>query len=89
MALSYAAVRQATSTGKDYTLGDIDGLSLAVTASGGRSWHFRYCWNGKQKRMSLDTYPAWQRTPVLLAAGDRCNHVDSGAVSAGLPLAGP
>lgn len=57
MALSDAAVRQAKATGKDYTLGDIDGLSLAVTASGGRSWHFRYCWAGKQKRMSLGTYP--------------------------------
>lgn len=57
MALSDAAVRQAKPTGKDYTLGDIDGLSLAVTASGGRSWHFRYCWGGKQKRMSLGTYP--------------------------------
>ena len=56
MALSYAAVRQATPPGKAYTLGDIDGLSLAVTASGGCSWHFRYCWNGKQKRMSLGTY---------------------------------
>lgn len=54
MALSDAAVRQAKPTGKDYTL---DGLSLAVTASGGRSWHFRYCWSGKQKRMSLGTYP--------------------------------
>lgn len=31
MALSDAAVRQAKATGKDYTLGDIDGLSLAVT----------------------------------------------------------
>ncbi|KAA6178535.1 DUF4102 domain-containing protein [Pseudomonas marginalis] len=57
MALSDAAIRQAKSTGKDYIFGDIDGLSLAVTASGGRSWHFRYCWSGKQKRMSLGTYP--------------------------------
>jgi hypothetical protein len=36
---------------------DIDGLSLAVTAAGGKSWHFRYYWLGKQKRMSLGTYP--------------------------------
>lgn len=35
MALSDAAVWQAKPTGKDYTLGDIDGLSLAVTATGG------------------------------------------------------
>ncbi|SFB59507.1 hypothetical protein SAMN05216248_1182 [Pseudomonas simiae] len=41
MALSDAAVRQAKPTGKDYTLGDIDGLSLAVTATGGGAWHFR------------------------------------------------
>lgn len=57
MALSDMAVRQAKATGKNYTLGDIDGLSLAVTAQGGRSWHFRFCWAGKQKRMSLGTYP--------------------------------
>lgn len=57
MALSDMAVRQAKANGKAYTLGDIDGLSLSVTAQGGRSWHFRYCWAGKQKRMSLGTYP--------------------------------
>lgn len=57
MALSDATVRQAKATGKDYTLGDSDGLSLGVTAAGGKSWHFRYSWAGKQKRMSLGTYP--------------------------------
>lgn len=57
MALSDAAIRHAKPTGKEYTLGDIDGLSLAVGVSGGRSWHFRYMWAGKQKRMSLGTYP--------------------------------
>lgn len=57
MALSDMAVRKAKATGKDYTLGDTDGLSLAVTAQGGRTWHFRCCWAGKQKRMSLGTYP--------------------------------
>ena len=57
MALSDATVRHARRTGKAYTLGDLDGLSLAVSEQGGRSWHFRYCWAGKQKRMSLGTYP--------------------------------
>lgn len=57
MALSDMAVRQAKAVGKAYTLGDLDGLSLAVSAQGGRTWHFRYCWVGKQKRMSLGTYP--------------------------------
>jgi len=57
MALSDLAVRPAKATGKAYTLPDSDGLSLAVTAAGGRTWHFRYYWAGKQKRMSLGTYP--------------------------------
>ena len=47
MALSDLAVRQAKATGKAYTLPDLDGLSLAVTAAGGRTWHFRYYWAGK------------------------------------------
>jgi integrase len=57
MALSDTTVRQAKAAGKAYTLGDTDGLSLGVTASGGKSWHFRYSWAGRQKRMSLGTYP--------------------------------
>lgn len=57
MALSDFAVRQAKTTGKDYTLGDTDGLTLSVSAAGGKAWHFRYYWAGKQKRMSLGTYP--------------------------------
>ncbi|MDH1440529.1 tyrosine-type recombinase/integrase [Pseudomonas sp. GD03721] len=57
MALTDVSVRQARTTGKDYTLPDFDGLSLAVSATGGKSWHFRYYWAAKQKRMSLGTYP--------------------------------
>jgi hypothetical protein len=57
MALTDTAVRQAKATGKAYTLGDIDGLSLAISQRGGKSWHFRYYWGGVQKRMSLGTYP--------------------------------
>lgn len=57
MALSDLAVRQAKATGKAYTVADTDGLSLAVPPTGGKTWHFRYCWATKQKRMSLGTYP--------------------------------
>jgi integrase len=57
MALTDTAVRQAKATGTAYTLGDIDGLSLAVSPHGGKSWHFRYYWMGRQKRMSFGTYP--------------------------------
>lgn len=57
MALTDMFVRQAKATGKDYTIPDFDGLSLAVSNSGTKSWHFRYTWLGQQKRMSLGTYP--------------------------------
>src|SRR5260370_30542768 len=57
MALSDTAVRQARDTGTDYTLGDADGLALFVTAQGAKSWHFRFCWGGKQPRISLGIYP--------------------------------
>ena len=57
MALSEMTVRHARITGNDYTLGDSDGLTLNVTARGGKVWLFRYYWAGKQKRMSLGSYP--------------------------------
>ena len=57
MALSDVTVRQAKTTGKDYTLPDFDGLSLAVSAAGTKTWHFRYTWLGQQKRMSFGMYP--------------------------------
>jgi len=56
MALSDTTVRLARATGTDYTLGDADGLALFVTAQGTKSWHFRFCWGGKQPRISLGIY---------------------------------
>lgn len=44
MALTDAVVRQAKTTGKDYTLNDTDGLVLFVTARGAKKWHFRFTW---------------------------------------------
>lgn len=56
MPLIDVAIRQAKATGKDYTLGDYDGLSLGISAKG-KWWLFRYSWLGQRKRMSLGTYP--------------------------------
>lgn len=78
MALSDLIVRQAKTAGKRYTLYDNDCLSLMVSAAGGKSWIFRYCWLGKQKHMSLGSYPALSlrearaerdKAQVLLAKG--------------------
>ncbi|MCE1055460.1 tyrosine-type recombinase/integrase [Pseudomonas putida] len=57
MALSEMTIRHARVTGKDYTLADSDGLILHVTAQGAKLWHFRFYWEGRQKRMSFGSYP--------------------------------
>ena len=59
MVLTNFAVRQAKATGKPYTLNDTEALSLAVSSSGGKCWHFRYYWMDERKRMSLGTYPRY------------------------------
>ena len=57
MALSDLTVRQAKAADKAYSLPDTDGLGLVVVPTGGKSWHLRYYWLGKQKRISLGNYP--------------------------------
>lgn len=57
MALTDLHVRNAKATGKNYILGDYDGLSLFASPKGSKAWHFRYHWLGKQSRMPLGMYP--------------------------------
>lgn len=57
MALTDAVVRQAKTTGKDYTLNDTNGLVLFVTARVTKKWHFRFTWMGKQQRVAVASYP--------------------------------
>lgn len=57
MALSDFAVRQAKPAATAYSLADGDGLALYVAPTGGKSWHFRYYWQEKQKRISFGSYP--------------------------------
>ena len=57
MALSDLTVRQAKAAEKTYSIPDTDGLGLVVARTGGKSWHLRYYWLGKQKRISLGNYP--------------------------------
>ena len=40
-----------------YKMGDSRGLYLEVTPAGGKWWRFKYRYDGKEKRLSLGTYP--------------------------------
>ncbi|GKT19685.1 tyrosine-type recombinase/integrase [Acidovorax sp. SUPP2522] len=57
MALTDAVVRQARTTGRNYTLNDTDGLVLFVSGKGAKKWHFRFSWASKQQRVALGPYP--------------------------------
>ena len=57
MALSNTAIINAKATEKAYKLYDIDGLFLQVTPNGGKWWRLKYRFDGKEKLLSLGTYP--------------------------------
>src|SRR6185437_7592582 len=44
-------------TPKPYKLGDAGGLYLEVSPKGGKWWRLKYRYEGKEKRISLGTYP--------------------------------
>ena len=57
MTLSNTAIINAKATEKVYKLYDIDGLFLQVTPNGGKWWRLKYRFDGKEKLLSLGTYP--------------------------------
>jgi integrase len=57
MPLTDAAVRRAKSKNKPYKLFDSGGLYLVVTPNGGKWWRFKYLFLGKEKLISMGTYP--------------------------------
>lgn len=57
MALTIAKIQAAKPADKPYKLFDGRGLYLLVTPTGGRWWRFKYRWQGKERLLSLGTYP--------------------------------
>lgn len=58
MPLTDAAVRAAKPREKAHKIFDAEGLYLEVSPAGGKWWRLKYRWAGKEKRLSLGTYPA-------------------------------
>jgi len=57
MALSDIAIRNAKPAIKAFKLYDEKGLFIQITPSGGKWWRFKYRFEGKEKLLSLGTYP--------------------------------
>ena len=57
MPLTDAVVRAVKPVEKPRKLFDAEGLYLEVSPSGGKWWRLKYRWAGREKRLSLGTYP--------------------------------
>ncbi len=57
MSLSHTAIQTAKSKEKPYKLYDEKGLFVIVTPNGGKWWRFKYRFGGKEKLLSLGTWP--------------------------------
>ena len=57
MALTDTKVRNAKPKNKQFKIFDGDGLFLLVSPAGGKWWRFKYRFGGKEKLLSLGTYP--------------------------------
>ena len=57
MALSDTAIRKAKPADNAQRLFDGGGLYLELSPAGGKWWRLKYRFNGKEKRLSLGTYP--------------------------------
>lgn len=69
MALTDTAIKAAKPKDKAFKLYDEAGLFIQVTPSGGKWWRFKYRFEGKEKLLSLGTYPEVS----LLEARERRN----------------
>ena len=55
--LTETVIRKAKTTAKPTKLSDERGLYLLCAPSGGKWWRFKYRYDGKEKLLSLGTYP--------------------------------
>jgi len=57
MALTDAAARNAKPREKEYKLADGGGLYLLVTPAGGKLWRLKFRVDGREKKLSIGSYP--------------------------------
>ncbi len=57
MALTDIKCRTTKPTEKTYKLTDGGGLSLSINPNGSKLWHFKYRYDGREKKLSIGPYP--------------------------------
>lgn len=57
MPLSAITVQSAKAKEKSYKLSDSGGLYIEISPNGGKWWRYKYRYEGKEKRISLGTFP--------------------------------
>jgi hypothetical protein len=57
MVLNALALQKATPRERPYKLADSDGLHLLIKPNGSKLWRFRYQFGGKEKMLSLGSFP--------------------------------
>jgi len=55
--LTDTKIKNAKEKEKDYKLSDGGGLYLLITRSGGKHWKLKYVFDGKEKKLSIGSYP--------------------------------
>ena len=78
MHLTDKAIRAAR-PGKELFDNSVAGFGLRVTPKGTRSWMLRYRFAGKQKRISLGTYPAYSLSEARTLARETRLKLERGA----------
>ncbi|MFD1330771.1 tyrosine-type recombinase/integrase [Methylopila musalis] len=78
MPLTDVQIRKAKPADKPYKLTDGGGLHLYVSIAGGKAWRYRYEIGGREKLLTLGTYPA-----MSLAEAREARAVARGTVKAG------
>jgi integrase len=78
MSLTVAKIDAAKPKPNDYKLFDGDGLFLLVTKKGHKWWRFKYRFAGREKLLSLGTYPEVSLPDARIARGDARKLVATG-----------
>jgi integrase len=90
--ISETKIRTAKPQKKEYKVFDGGGLFLLVTSSGGKLWHVKYRFDGKEKKLTLGAYPAISlaeaRTRRDIARKQLADGIDPAAVKKAQKQAG-